>query len=113
MEDKFKKFIEIGADLEHDRWAKWQRYLHLKCIKNDDGSLTIPVELVNRWERQIVTKYNDLSELEKLSDRNEVEKYIPIIKDIFLNDNEDIDSILENEITEDDYQFTEKGFNLG
>lgn len=115
MENKLKKFIEIGADLEHKRWAKWQKYLHSKLERGTSGRLIMPKELEDHWERQINTDYKDLSETEKLSDRNEVEKYIPIIKDIFLNDNEDndnedIDKILENEITEDDYQFTEKGF---
>lgn len=74
-----ENFIELGADLEHTRWAKWQRYLHSLCVKNPDGSLTIPKERVERWERQINTQYSELPENEKEYDRIEVRKYLPLI----------------------------------
>ena len=73
-------FIEAGADLEHDRWAGWQKYLHSLCKKNDDGSLTIPKQRVEHWERQIATPYLELSEKEKEYDRIEVRKYLPLIR---------------------------------
>lgn len=63
--------IEILSDLEHKRWAKWQKYVHSICIKNKDGSLTIPKIYVDRWERQINTDYLDLTEKEKDADRKE------------------------------------------
>ena len=71
--------LEALADLEHDRWSGWQEYLHSQCLKNKDGSLTIPAELVERWERQINTRYKELSEKEKESDRKEARKTIEII----------------------------------
>ena len=71
--------LEALADLEHDRWGHWQSYLHSQCIKNKDGSLTIPKELVDRWERQISTKYSELSEKEKDNDRKEARNTIEII----------------------------------
>lgn len=79
MSKLINKFIELGADLEHKRWASWQKYLHSLCIKNSDGSLTIPVERVNHWERQIATFYSELPEFEKEYDRIEVRKYIPLL----------------------------------
>ncbi len=31
------------SEVEHERWARWQRYLHSKCTAHgDDGSLLIP-----------------------------------------------------------------------
>lgn len=75
------ELIEILADYEHDRWAKWQKYLHKNCIKNKDGSLTIPKEKVELWDKQIHTKYKDLSEEEKNSDRIEAKNIIKIISD--------------------------------
>lgn len=63
--------VEILADREHARWAKWQAYLHGKCNRNPDGSLTIPADLVERWQRQIYTPYSYLTEREKESDRIE------------------------------------------
>ena len=58
--------------------------MHEKCIQNLDGSLTIPPELVAKWEKQMETHYSQLSEVEKESDREQVYKYLPFIK-IFIS----------------------------
>jgi len=81
MEPKQIKFIEAGADLEHDRWARWMQYLFSCCKRNPNGSMTIPPSLAQRWERQCATKYNDLPENEKESDRKEVRKYLPLLEE--------------------------------
>ena len=73
------ELIEKLADLEHDRWSRWQQYLHSQCTKNKDGSLTIPKEKVDRWERQIATPYSELSEKEKDSDREEAMKTMELL----------------------------------
>lgn len=46
------ELLELLAEHEHKRWAKWQSYLFSKSFKNDDGSVTIPKELVDRWNKQ-------------------------------------------------------------
>ena len=74
------ELIEELAAAEHERWAHWQRYLHEQCIPGPDGSLTIPAELVRRWAAQMNTPYTDLSETEKNSDREQVERYLPLIE---------------------------------
>ena len=74
-----KELFEKLADIEHQRWSGWQAYLHGKCIKNDDGSLTIPAEYVFHLERLIKTPYEQLTEKEKESDRDEVKKYWDLI----------------------------------
>lgn len=74
------------AALEHERWAKWQEYLHSVAQANTDGSLEIPSELVRRWERQINTAYADLTEDEKNSDREQVDAYLPLIKEFIAQD---------------------------
>ena len=74
-----KALIETLSAVEHDRWAHWQSYLHSKCKENDDGSLTIPKELVEKWNTQIGTSYSDLTEKEKESDREQVMKYLHYI----------------------------------
>jgi hypothetical protein len=53
----------------HITWANWMDYLFAKSILNEDGSVTIPKELVDRWKRQMNTKFSALPEEEKKSDR--------------------------------------------
>ena len=81
-----KPAIEILAELtdelaalEHRRWARWQKYLHEKCERRLDGTMVIPAELVARWERQIATRFVDLGDGEKESDREQVREYLPVI----------------------------------
>ncbi len=71
--------IDRLALIEHERWAHWQTFVHKNCVRQSDGSLTIPSELAERWQRQIDTPFSQLSESEKESDRKQVERYLPII----------------------------------
>ncbi len=65
---------EILADIQHEIWASWMEYLFSVCTDNLDGSVTIPASSVNHWQRQIATRYIDLSEREKDSDREHADK---------------------------------------
>ena len=67
------------AAIEHERWSDWQRYVHSLCKKQDDGSLVIPAEQVAKWEQQIATLYEELTEAEKDSDREQVDRYWPLV----------------------------------
>ena len=69
------------AAIEHERWAHWQRYMHGKASRQDDGALVIPAELVARWEKQIETPYANLSAADQESDKEQVERYLPIIEE--------------------------------
>src|SRR3990167_924229 len=70
---------EALADLEHDRWSRWQRYLHSKCVRSADCSLTIPAGYVAALERLAATDYADLSEEQKDSDRKEADNALAVI----------------------------------
>ncbi|WP_316216647.1 hypothetical protein [Bradyrhizobium sp. SZCCHNR3003] len=76
---KLEGLIEVLAAVEHERWSHWQRYMHGKGVKQADGSLLVPADLVRRWQNQIDTPYAALSEKEKESDREQVRKYVPLI----------------------------------
>ena len=78
--ESFALLVDELAALEHQRWAHWQQYVHEKGERRPDGSLVLPAELVARWQRQIDTAYEDLSNEEKESDREQVQKYLPILK---------------------------------
>ena len=77
----YKEAMEDLADQEHDSWSRWMEHLFKKSEKNPDGTVTIPKDKVKRWERQMKTDYDDLSNKEKESDRKEVRKFVKIMKD--------------------------------
>lgn len=79
IEKRLQGSLEELAAAEHRRWAHWQSYLHSACRRNEDGSLRIPPDLVEQWERQTQTEYENLTEAEKDSDREQVRKYLPLI----------------------------------
>lgn len=77
-----EEFVEKGAAIEHDRWARWQKYFFSKCDMECEGEkcfLTLPSILLMRWQRQIDTPYAELSEQEKESDRKETRNYLPLV----------------------------------
>lgn len=85
-----QELIELLADKEHASWANWMKYLFNVCeaysIIDPDGfnrykGVLIPPELVERWQLQIDTPYDDLSEKEKQSDRDEVSHILPVIRE--------------------------------
>jgi hypothetical protein len=78
-----QEFIEQLADKEHASWARWMDYLFSKCSFASDGAAMIPSELAARWNRQMCTSYEDLTEQEKQSDRDEVAHILPIIEAYF------------------------------
>jgi len=73
--------LEQLADIEHQRWADWQSYLHSRGIESTEGEgyLCLPMGLVKNWKRQIATPYAELTESEKESDREQVRRYLPLI----------------------------------
>lgn len=81
IEDAMNAILEDLAHIEHERWSHWQTYMHSKGVRQADGSLLIPRNLVERWDRQSETTYSDLSEEEKEGDREQVRKYLPLIVD--------------------------------
>jgi hypothetical protein len=80
LKESFASLVDELAALEHQRWAHWQEYVHEKGERRPDGSLVLPADLVARWQRQIDTPYEDLTNEEKDSDREQVQKYLPILK---------------------------------
>lgn len=133
QEKTLEEFIEKCADLEHERWSKWQSYFFSKCSLKPQSQvngmddryvyLALPKDLYERWIRQMNTKYTDLSEQEKESDRVEVRKYIPLLKDFISSREEkareegreeykeELLSKLPKEKERFNYESDERGFN--
>ncbi len=70
---------EALAEYAHTAWSGWMDYLFSLSKDGIDGDVIIPAELVRRWERQMKTKYVDLPEPEKESDRIEARKMLKIV----------------------------------
>lgn len=75
----------IVANEQLADWSRWMRYLFSRSVENDDGSVTIPSDMVLRWKRQANTSYADLYESQKKSDRAEA----VIIQKIFFGEEDD------------------------
>jgi hypothetical protein len=71
---KEREIFEQLSELEHKRWAGWQRHLHTKCSRDEQGNLVIPAGYVENLERQIKAEFSELTEEEKSCDRKEVLK---------------------------------------
>jgi len=56
------------------------KYMFSKMTMNEDGTATMPKWAVDRWSRQMNTKYSDMPESEKESDRAEADHILSIIK---------------------------------
>jgi hypothetical protein len=53
LQKSLTDLLEQLAALEHKRWAHWQKYVHDHGERQPDGSVRLPANLVERWERQI------------------------------------------------------------
>lgn len=67
--------MELNSDIEHEIWSSWMQYMFMCGYNNADGSWTMPADKVERWKRQMNTPYRNLSEKEKSSDREQVQKH--------------------------------------
>ena len=70
------------AAIEHERWADWQAWCHKvlrEMIRYNDMESNLE-EILSRWEKQIETPYAELSEAEKQSDREQVDRYWHLIQ---------------------------------
>lgn len=70
--------FEKHAAVEHEIWSHWMKYMFSVCKNTPSGTVTIPMNLVERWREQMETPYDILSEDEKKSDREQVWKHIGV-----------------------------------
>lgn len=74
--------LEEIADVQHEIWSHWMKYMFEVSKQNADGSVTIPAEKVERWRRQMATPYGALDDKERESDREQAEKVINRLQDL-------------------------------
>lgn len=77
--------LEALAELAHEQWSGWMKYMFSKCKWRDRGDginePTIPQEFADRWLRQMNGPYAQLSEQEKEYDRVEARKFLAMLED--------------------------------
>ena len=70
---------ETLADVQHEIWSHWMKYMFTQGTMQLDGSFRLPKEKVERWTRQMNTPYSELTEKEKKSDRHQADKVLSAI----------------------------------
>lgn len=95
-----EEMIEKLAAIEHERWADWQKYCHSKGILDEFGNLKFMSGYIKNWERQINTHYNNLTEEEKQSDRDQVMRYWPLIQELLLTQRKELGEKIKNKMKE-------------
>ena len=71
-----KGFIEKLADMEHDRWSRWE--LYRKRITDKDLNV-FNSSIIEGWKRKSNQTYSELTEAEQESDRVEARKTLTLI----------------------------------
>lgn len=71
---------EALADVSHEIWSSWMRWMFTVGTFNADGTWTMPAGLDERWTRQLNTPYADLSEREKDSDREQADRILAALQ---------------------------------
>ena len=102
MTAETERLREQLAAIQHQGWSHWQWYVH-SCLQRTEFFPTrhgsrignaVHVAWVmsdedhDRWERQIATPYADLTDAEKASDLEQVDRYWPIITALIAERNE-------------------------
>ncbi len=75
------KLVEAFANLAHEQWSGWMKYMFSKGPRRFDGTWVMSHSLRTRWERQMNTPYEELSEKEKESDRVEAKRMIEVFRE--------------------------------
>jgi hypothetical protein len=68
------------AAYAHEAWAEWMRHLFDRGDTQGGGGLSIRPLDAERWQRQMETKFIDLPEAEKASDRAQADRILAILR---------------------------------
>ena len=68
------------AAVQHEIWSHWMKYLFKQCKSAEDGWL-IPSDKVCQWVCQMNTPYDEWSEKEKESDREQAVKVLDLLEE--------------------------------
>lgn len=69
------------ANLMHEIWAHWMKYVFARCWETLDADMVIPFDFASRWQRQMDMDYEQLSEQDKESDRQQADKILAVLEE--------------------------------
>ena len=72
---------KLAAYCHDEQWSGWMKYLFEKGWEDGEGNYIIPKEWYFRWWNQVKTKYKDLPEEMKESDRKEAKAIVTYLKE--------------------------------
>lgn len=64
------------AEAAHDIWAHWMKFMFTQGQFTKEGDFLIPFEKVARWQRQMLTTFEDLPPEEQKSDFEIAQKFL-------------------------------------
>ena len=72
--------LERLAEAQHVIWSAWMRHMFKDGGKlSQNGMWIMSYERYDRWQRQMLTPYNQLSEHERESDRKVIREHMPFL----------------------------------
>jgi len=72
---------ETLAELMHDTWSHWIRYLlDDACVRDSDGNAVLPKVTKERWQRLVTTPYRELPECAKMTCRNGAQRWLDVLR---------------------------------
>ena len=83
---KSEEVVEALSDVQHDIWSHWMqhqfsRFHESPCADGAPGFwFSVHPDDAGRWKRQMETPYEDLTEKEKDSDRDQAEKVLKVLR---------------------------------
>ena len=75
------------AELAHQIWSDWMKYLLSQTYAErgqfdvETKDRVIPSHLAERWNRQLTTRYKDLTQQEKASDRYIADRILNVLRE--------------------------------
>lgn len=75
------KILEAVAEECHNQWSRWTERILSKTSTCCEEHIFVDKGCVERWQRQILTPYANLTEAEKESDRREARKIVLAIEE--------------------------------
>ena len=76
-----EEILEVLANNTHQAWSSWMEWVFTNSVSNEDGTVTISKESVDKWKRQIETGYEDLTIEEQNSDIKEANIILDLLKE--------------------------------